>query len=184
MALEAGWETTWVRRELYLLSLGLVDMAGILGMSGTKAEIKSRKRGWRGLSHGVHRVAEDREAVALGLQALALPLRVLRRQDVGLGVGHEAEHEAVLAAQARDMADGAVRVRGEPAVFRGRFRTVGVAVAQANLPVGLELLQQLGAAGDELALAVAHGEIDPRDPLEPEARYVRVGPEVAPAVLE
>src|SRR5262249_30563234 len=56
------------------------------------------------------RVAEDSRSCFFRAQAVARPMRVLRRQHVALRVRHQPEHPAARIADAGDVALGAVRV--------------------------------------------------------------------------
>ena len=51
----------------------------------------------------LHRIPEDLQPVALGLQPVARPLRVLRREEVAVRVRHQAQHAAGGVADAGDV---------------------------------------------------------------------------------
>ena len=73
--------------------------------SGYRATVEPRGR-----AEELHRVAEQPQPVAFGLQPVARPVRVLRRQDVPLRVRHQAQHAAGRVAEPGHVALRAVRV--------------------------------------------------------------------------
>src|SRR5262249_43380140 len=109
----------------------------------------------------LHRVAKQAQPVALGGQSLTGPARVLRRQDVPLPGRHQAQPAAADVAQAGDIALRAVRVdRVRPGV------ALGVHIMQHDLPSLLQSLEDPRLAGEEIALAVGHGQVQPLDAFE------------------
>src|SRR4051812_19142536 len=98
----------------------------------------------------LHGVAEQPQAVALLGHALACPARVLRRQDVALGVRHQAEDAAADVAQAGDVALRAVGV-----VRILRRLAVGADVAEDDLAGALQALEYPGFPANKAALAVS-----------------------------
>src|SRR5437867_4482271 len=57
-----------------------------------------------------NRISEEPQSIALRGQPLARPPRVLRRQNVSLGMRHQTEHSTGRVADARYVALGAVRI--------------------------------------------------------------------------
>src|SRR5215468_11080900 len=103
---------------------------------------------------------------------------MLRRQDVPLGVRHEAEDAAAGVAQPGDVALRAVRVDG----IRPRLAFV-IDVLEYHLSGLPQPLQNPRLADEEPALAVGRRHVEPVVTLE-EGTAAGDGPQVDPAVLE
>ena len=124
------------------------------------------------------RIPKQLQAIALGLQPVSGPVGVLGRQDVSLGVGHEAQDLPAGIADARDVVLRSIRIVGIP----GR-RSIRVGVTQDDLIRLPQPLQYPFLPAGEVSLAVRDGHVQPLDPLQ-KCRLCRSDLHIHPPVGE
>ena len=143
-----------------------------------------RERGLGSSPCVIHGVAENPDPLAFALEPQLLPLRMVGGQHMGLRMRHEAEQEAVRAADAGDMIHRAVWIDGIGRAGQTGYAAVGRAVTQADLAVAFEGSQGGGIARNEFAFAMADGQVDAFDALGPDAFGRGIAAQVAPAIFE
>jgi hypothetical protein len=121
-----------------------------------------------GLGHVPDGVLEYRQPLALAGDAAACPSRVLNRVDEAFGVGHQAEDQAAVVADAGDVVGAAVGIVREGSVGG---RAIGPRVCEGDLVVVPEGLADVVAGGDELAFAVGDREFETFEAGGPDALF-------------
>src|SRR5262249_31505733 len=106
------------------------------------------------------------------------PARVLRRQNVALGVRHQAKHAAAGIANAGHISLGAVRIHGVASRF-----AVGIDIAKDDLCTLFEALQNPGLTAAKISFTMGDWQVQPIIALK-ERTALAVSLQANPAILE
>src|SRR5437773_2659000 len=121
--------------------------------SGVKFIREVRKR-LLVLLEKLHCVLKQSQTVALWLQALARPARMLRGQYMAFGVRHQAQHPATGVAETGDVLLGAVGIYGI-----GTRVALAIHVAKDHLAGLVQTLQDPRLSGNDIAFPMGDGQL-------------------------